>query len=85
MGAKTFKHMITVSTASAYKFASDVCESITGNAPAGDLEALEELSSHTGVRIPKPLSDIGERRVLHESVIDKTDMERTTLDFASTL
>ncbi len=76
------KPMLVVSTASPYKFARDVYTSITGNAPKGDVEALDELSLLTGVEIPAPLSKIGERRVIHKSVIDKSEMARATREFA---
>ncbi len=79
---KTERKMLAVSTASAYKFAKDVYTSLTGKAPAGDLEALEELSALTGTPIPAPLCGIGERAVIHDRVIEKGDMERAVSDFA---
>ena len=79
---KTERKMLTVSTASAFKFAADVYRSITGTAPTGDIEALDELSALTGAPIPTPLDAIRKKPVLHDSVIDKTEMERVVRDFA---
>ena len=66
--------MLVASTASPYKFASDVYTSITGKAPADELSALSELSALTGVEIPYPLKDIDKREVRFKTVIAKEDM-----------
>ena len=79
---KTERKMLTVSTASAFKFAADVYRSITGCAPSGDVEALDELSTLTGVPIPAPLAAVRKKPILHDSVIDKSEMERVVREFA---
>jgi len=66
--------MVVASTASPYKFASDVYKSITGKAPTDELSALDELKALTGTEIPYPLKDIDKREVRFKTVIDKADM-----------
>ena len=85
-GEKTFekaeRKMLTVSTATAYKFACDVYKAVADKEPTGDLEALSELNALTNAPIPAPLCGIGSRKVLHSAVIDKAQMEATVKDFA---
>ena len=49
---------------------------------ADELSALSELSKLTGVEIPKPLAHLTDKKILHTEVIDKSEMENATLDFA---
>ena len=66
--------MLVVSTASPYKFACDVFTALTGKQPENDLSALEALKDITGVNIPYPLNDIGQRQVNFSDVIDSENM-----------
>lgn len=79
---KAERKILTVSTASAYKFAKDVYLSLTAKEPSGDIEALEELLSLTGVAIPKPLEAVLNKEVRHIGIIEKEEMEKSVLDFA---
>ena len=79
---KTERKMLTVSTASPYKFAADVYRAVSGSEPSGDLEALFELQDYTGVSIPKPIANIKDKMILHTGVIDKTEMTESTKCFA---
>ena len=79
---KTERKMLTVSTASPYKFAADVYRAVSGKEPIGDLEALFELQDYTGVSIPKPIANIKDRKILHTDVIDKGAMKESTVRFA---
>ena len=72
--------MLVASTASPYKFASDVFMSITGKSPSDELSALNELSTLTGTEIPYPLRDIDKRTVRFDKVIDKSDMPQDVLE-----
>ena len=71
--------MVVASTASPYKFASDVYASITGKAPTDELSALDELKTLTGTEIPYPLEGIDKREVRFKTVIDKKDMPEEIL------
>ena len=79
---KTDRKMLTVSTASPYKFASSVYTALTGNSPSGELEALDELSGLTGVPIPAPLCNLDKKTIIHSEVISKDEMVSATLAFA---
>ncbi len=76
------RKILTASTASPYKFARDVFKAIEGKDAAGDMEALSELSSLTGVDIPKPLASLLGKPVLHDKVIEKSEMECEVVSFA---
>ncbi len=74
--------MLIASTASPYKFAADVFKSITGEKPADELSALEELSKLSGVAIPYPLADIDKREIRFREVISKEEMPSNVKAFA---
>lgn len=71
--------MLVASTASPYKFASDVYKSITGSQPADELSALNELSELTKTEIPYPLAGIDKRAKRFDKVIDKVDMREALI------
>ena len=79
---KAERRILTVSTASAYKFAADVYTSLTDKKPEDELKALDMLSTHTGVEIPKPLTGLDKKDILHSSTIDKTEMKNAVSVFA---
>ena len=79
---KAERKILTVSTASAYKFAADVYTSLTETKPSDELEALSMLEALTGEPIPSPLKELGGKQALHTSVIDKTDMKDAVSGFA---
>ncbi|MBQ1260589.1 MAG: threonine synthase, partial [Clostridia bacterium] len=79
---KADRKMLTVSTASPYKFAADVYRAITAKSPSGDIEALTELFELSGVEIPLPLRDLDKREVVHGGVISRDGMENATVEFA---
>ena len=66
--------MVVASTASPYKFASDVCASLGLEKPEDDMDALEMLSSFTKTEISYPLRGLAEREVRFTRVIDSADM-----------
>ena len=77
--------MIVDSTASPYKFASNVCRALTGDAPEDEFDALELLSRVTGTEIPAPLASLKEKTVRFDRVIDPADMRAETLKVSSEL
>ncbi len=79
---KAERKIITVSTASPYKFAYDVFTSICDKTPTDELSALTELSDKTGVEIPSPLAAVTKKKALHTEVIDKGEMADATIKFA---
>ena len=74
--------MLVVSTASPYKFAGDVLLSLTGERCENDLCAPSALEEMTRVKIPSPLADILTKEAKHTSVIDKSSMPHSVMEFA---
>ncbi len=79
---KTERKILTVSTASPYKFANDVYKALTGKTPVDELSALCELSQLTGVPVPMPLSGLEAREVRFVRTIEKGEMENAAKEFA---
>ena len=64
---------IILATASPYKFADSVYHALT-NQDLSEYEAIEAVYQKTGVEIPKPLVALDQREVLHQKVIDKSQI-----------
>ena len=77
------RKMLTVSTASPYKFASDVLLSLGQRTESDSVDVLSELSEFSGAPIPVPLSELRGKEVRFSEVISKADMEKSILAFAS--
>ena len=73
--------IVVDSTASPYKFAADVYESLGKTQPADPLAALDELAAATATEIPYPLRGLGQREVRFTQVIDAADMPAAVLDW----
>ena len=71
--------MFIDSTASPYKFASNVYRSLTGKTPEDEFSALTMLSEYTKTEIPAPLAALKEKKVRFDSVIDPAEMPARTL------
>ena len=72
---KDEKKIILASTASPFKFASDVFVSLTGKPAKDEFSALEELRDYSGVEIPYPLRDLDKKEVRFSKIIEKDDMK----------
>ncbi len=75
------KKMVVVSTASPYKFASDVYASISGKVAPDGTAALDALSELTDTEISYPLKGLDTRKVNFDKVIDKEDMLKEVYNF----
>ena len=73
--------MLVVSTASAYKFASDVLLSLTAAKPECDLDAPEMLRQFSGEAIPEPLVKVLSKPAIHTEVCDKEQMSSAVKSF----
>lgn len=67
---------VIASTASPYKFASAVAQAIELDQELDDFRYVESLRDETGVEIPQGLRDLQRKPVLHNQVIDVSDMKR---------
>jgi len=79
---KAERKILTVSTASPYKFACDVFESIASRSAKDELSALSELQELSGTEIPAPLSNLANKPLIHTRTISKEEMDKVTIQFA---
>ena len=66
--------MVVLSTASPYKFSAAVLEALGEKAPSDEFDCMARLSEKTGVPIPKNLAGLKNKKILHDSVIEKEEM-----------
>ncbi len=72
---------VTVSTASPFKFVTDVYASLTKEHISEPFRAAIELSSFTGIPVPVQIMRLKDAKIRFNNVINKEEMEKTILDF----
>ncbi|HAN20574.1 MAG: threonine synthase [Clostridiales bacterium GWF2_36_10] len=77
--------MLIASTASPYKFAPAVLSSLGEAVPEDDFASLKKLNEISGVKIPMRLSSLEKKKVRFTKIIDKDDMKKEVLAFASAI
>jgi threonine synthase len=80
---KAERKMLTVSTASPYKFATDVLNALDASKSIDGFEALEALRAATVTEIPVPLSGLDQKNVRFRTIIDKDEMANSVFEFAA--
>ena len=80
---KAERKMLTVSTASPYKFARDVLNALDSAKNIDGIEALEALSLATATEIPAPLFGLDKKTVRFSTIIDKSEMTDAVMSFAA--
>ena len=79
---KDITKTVIVSTASPYKFTRSVMDSIDEKYDSmTDFELVDELSTISGVNVPKAIEEIRTAPVRHTTVCDAADMEKTVRSF----
>lgn len=68
------------STASAYKFADSVCESIGIGKGEDGFDSVRKLAYETSVKIPSGLKDLDKKEIRHKGVVDVKDMKQAVMD-----
>lgn len=65
------------STASPYKFSASVLNAVSGKKTPGfdEFEMVEELNRITGAEVPKPLSELKNKKIRFSDICSKEDME----------
>ena len=77
---KTLKTVIT-STAEWTKFSITTAKAIGANAGQGDLQALKSISEKAGIAIPLQIEGLFSKPIIHRTLINKADIEKTILSF----
>ena len=77
---KPLKTVIT-STAEWTKFSMTTAKAIGVDAGQGDLQALKNISAKAGIPIPDQIEALFSKPVIHNTLINKADIEKTILSF----
>lgn len=72
--------VLLASTASAYKFADSVCESIDIGKGSDGFDSVRKLAYETSVRIPSGLKDLDKKDIRHKGVLDIDQMPQAVKD-----
>jgi threonine synthase len=64
---------VVLSTASAYKFSSGVLHSLGLECP-NEFDAIDVLAKRTGIRPPRVIQDIRNKKIVHANVVKKDNM-----------
>lgn len=73
---------VIASTASPYKFSHSVLPCVTnGDVPTDEFETVEMLNKVSGVKIPKSLSELKSKEILHKTSVDKSEMSGFIKEF----
>ena len=75
------RKLLSVSTASPYKFAPAVYFALTGKSPENELDAMELLKEYSGEPIPSPLSGVVKKKIRFdpEKAIQAEEMKEIVL------
>lgn len=72
---------IIYSTAEWTKFSPVIANALTGEVDAKDIVALESISKEANVEIPAMIKELFDKKIIHDSVIEKEDIEKEILSF----
>jgi len=72
---------IAYSTAEWTKFSPVIANALTGEEGAGDIDALRSVAAAAGIEIPAIISELFDKPVAQQTVIDKRDIEQAILEF----
>ena len=72
---------IVYSTAEWTKFSPVIASALTGEVDTKDIVALEAISKEANLEIPSMVKELFSKKIIHESVIEKIDIEKEILKF----
>ena len=72
---------IVYSTAEWTKFSPVIANALTGEVDAHDIDALNSIAREAGIPIPPMISELFEKEIAQETVIDKSAIEQEILAF----
>lgn len=71
---------VIISTASPYKFPSDVYDALTGDVIEDSIKASKKLHSYTGEEIPEPLKGLDKREIRFTDCVSKENIKQAVLE-----
>ncbi|WP_195251801.1 threonine synthase [Romboutsia sp. 1001713B170207_170306_H8] len=71
---------IILSTASPFKFAKDVLNSINNN-NLQDFDVIDKLSILGKIDVPKPIADLRDKKIIHDNIYDKNELKLAIQNF----
>ncbi|WP_237036795.1 homoserine kinase [Mediannikoviicoccus vaginalis] len=77
------KNTVILSTASPYKFSSSVLEALGIELSNDEFENINLLNRVTGVKIPKEIKKLRDKKIIHNTKISKDEIEREVMEFAN--
>ncbi|MEN8303649.1 MAG: threonine synthase, partial [Campylobacterota bacterium] len=72
---------VIYSTAEWTKFSPVIANALTGEEKAEDIVALKAISKEANVEIPSMINELFNKKVVHDSVIEKEDIEKEIIKF----
>ena len=72
---------IIYSTAEWTKFSPVIANALTGEVDAKDIVALKSISKEANVEIPAMIKELFNKKIIHDSVIEKENIEKEILKF----
>jgi threonine synthase len=72
---------IVYSTAEWTKFSPVIANALTGEVDAHDIDALKTISKEAGISIPPMISELFDKEIAQQTLIDKEDIEKEILAF----
>ena len=72
---------IVYSTAEWTKFSPVIANALTGEVDAHDIDALKAISKEAGISIPPMISELFDKEIAQQTLIDKEDIEKQILAF----
>ena len=71
---------VIASTASAYKFAASVADALGMPEESDGFAYVRALSEKTGVPVPSGLKDLDKKEILHDTVIERTELAKAVIE-----
>lgn len=81
LGLDEGRHTVVMATAHPYKFPPVISAALALRESADPFDTLVDISSVTGIALPKPLADLKHKPVRFKESIDKEAMKQAVLSF----
>lgn len=72
---------IAYSTAEWTKFSPVIANALTGEVDTHDIDALKSIAHEAKIQIPKMINELFDKNIVHDTIIQKEEIEKTILEF----